>query len=125
LMTVLGIIAGLPCLMFPRQMLSVFRTEYAAAAAPLRILSLYPMFYGPYLAVLQYVISSRLQKTYFAMISVVGLISMLLALWLVPSFGSTGAAISVVVAISIALFLFLIVSLASVTQSLTNDRSAA
>lgn len=107
LMTAVGFLIGLPILLFPRHILMVFRPEYADAASTLRLFGLYPLLYGPYLAMLQYVISSRMQKTYFTMITVVGFLSVGLCFWLIPRMQSTGAALSVVVSLGVGLVLFL------------------
>lgn len=107
LMAAVGFAMGLPFVLFSGRILTVFRQEYATAAIELRILGLYPMFYAPFLATLQYVISSRLQKTYFALITIVGVNGLVLCLWLIPYMRGIGAAIAVVVSIGIATAIFL------------------
>jgi len=109
LMAAMGFLIGLPCLLFPRYLLTIFRPEYADVAGTLRLFGLYPLFYGPFLAVLQYVISSRMQKTYFTLITAAGLLSIGLNLWLIPQMQSTGAAISIIVSFATALILFAVV----------------
>ncbi len=106
LMFVMGALIGMPCILFAEQILRVFRPEYASAAGTLRILGYYPLAYGPFLALLQYIISSRLQKTYFSLIAIVGLVSAGLSFWLIPSMLSVGAAISVIASLCLSLILF-------------------
>ena len=106
LMAALGFLIGLPCLFFSPYILKVFRPEYASAAEILRMFGLYPLLFGPYLAVLQYVISSGLQITYFTLITVTGLMSIGLNIWLIPQMQGKGAAISVIVSLAVALVLF-------------------
>lgn len=106
LMGVLGLFIGLPCLLFPGYILQLFRPEFARAAEVLRLFGLYPILFGVYLALLQYVVSSRMQKTYFVLLTVAGLISIGLSLWLIPQMQGKGAAISVIVSLALALVLF-------------------
>ena len=106
LMAALGFLIGLPCLFFSPYLLKVFRPEYANAAETLRLFGLYPFLFGPYLAVLQYAISSGLQITYFALITIAGLLSIGLNLWLIPQMQSKGAVISVIISLAAALILF-------------------
>jgi O-antigen/teichoic acid export membrane protein len=106
LMAALGFLIGLPCLFFSPYILKVFRPEYASAAETLRLFGLYPLLFGPYLAVLQYAISSGLQITYFVLITIAGLLSIGLNLWLIPQMQSKGAVISVIISLAVALILF-------------------
>lgn len=106
LMTAMGFLIGLPLLLFPKYILMVLKPEYSNAAETIRILSLYPLLFGPYLAVLQYVISSRMNRTYFILLSAVGILSSGLSFLLIPQMQSTGAAVSVIVSLAIALILF-------------------
>lgn len=108
LMTVLGCVVGTPFFLFPKYILSFLRPEYANASEVLRLLSIYTLLYGPYLAVLQYTISSRMHKSYFTLITLVGGLSVGLSIILIPQMHSTGAAISVIISISLALFLFFV-----------------
>lgn len=121
LMAVLGFLTGLPCILCSERILTVFQPEYATAAGTLRILGLYPLLYGPYLAVLQYVISSRLQRTYFTVITVVSFLSIGICFWLIPGMQSAGAAMSVVISLGLGLVLFL----AAVTLQLRNLSKSA
>jgi len=106
-MVTMGFIVGLPSLLFPQYILKLFTTEYSNAKETLRLFGIYPLLFGPYLAILQYVISMRMQKTYFTLITTVGIISIALSLWLIPQLQSIGAVISVLVSLAIALFLFI------------------
>lgn len=106
LMAAMGFFIGLPCLLFPSQLLAIFRREYADVADTLRLFGLYPVLYGPYLAVLQYVISCRMQRMYFTLITVAGFLSIGLNLWLIPRMQSNGAAVAVIVSLVAALLLF-------------------
>lgn len=106
LMAAIGFVVGLPCALFPEFILVVFRSEYASAADTLRMFAFYPLLYGPYLAVLQYVISCGMQRTYFILIASAGIFSVGLNFWLIPQMHSKGAAISVNISLAIALILF-------------------
>ena len=106
LMGALGLLLGLPCILLPEQILKTFLPEYANASQMLRLLGLYPLLYGPYLAVLQYVVSMRMQRTYFTLITVAGFVSMGLNFWLVPQMQGIGSAISAIGSLALALFLF-------------------
>jgi O-antigen/teichoic acid export membrane protein len=106
LMTAIGLMVGLPCILLPEYILMVFRPEYANAADTLRLFGFYPLMYGPYLVLLQYVISSRMQRTYFMLITTAGIISIGLSFWLIPQMHSKGAAISVNISLAVALTLF-------------------
>jgi PST family polysaccharide transporter len=107
LMTVLGALVGLPCMLFPQYILRMFNSEYANAFGVLRFFAFYPILYGPFLATLQYVISMRMQITYFALITIAGISCILLNLWLIPIMQSKGAVISVILSLAVALTLFL------------------
>lgn len=122
MMAVLGLLIGLPCLLFSPYILKVFRPEYASAAETLRLFGLYPFLFGPYLAVLQYAISSGLQITYFTLITVAGLLSIGLNLWLIPQMQSKGAVISVIISLAVALILF---SAASALHLINLKRTSA
>lgn len=110
LMTIIGVLIGMPCILFPELILKIYRPEYSIASETLQILGFYPVVFGPYMAGLQYLISSRMQKTYLAMSVFVGLISVGLNVWLIPLLQSEGAALSVVISGAIASILFVAVS---------------
>jgi O-antigen/teichoic acid export membrane protein len=106
LMTAIGFMAGLPFLIAPQYILKLFRPEYANAAETMRLFGIYPIIFGPYLAVLQYIISSRMQIVYFTLITTVGVLSITLSYLLIPRMQGIGAVISVICSLGIALILF-------------------
>jgi O-antigen/teichoic acid export membrane protein len=106
LMGAMGFLVGWPFLFFPRQIIMLFRPEYAGAAEILRALSFYAFLYGPYLALLQFVVSSRMDRAYFILITVVGIASCGLSRLLIPAMQGRGAAISVIASLGVALVLF-------------------
>jgi O-antigen/teichoic acid export membrane protein len=107
LMAGMGALIGLPCVLFSKGILLLFfRPEYVTAAGTLRLLGFYPVLYGIYLPMLQYVISARLQKTYFVVLTITGLLAAILCLWLIPLYQSEGAALSLVISVCAALVLF-------------------
>ncbi len=110
LMAVIGLIIGAPAMLFPKLILSVFSNEYQSAADTLRILGLYPLFFGPYLAGLQYLISIRKQYTYLSITAILGVFSIIINLILVPQMQSQGAAIAVVTSQALAALIFIFVS---------------
>ena len=100
LMAGMGALIGLPCVLFSKEILLLFfRPEYVTAAGTLRILGFYPMFYGVYLVMLQYVISSRLQKSYFVVSVLVGILSAVLCGWLIPGLEGDGAALALLITV--------------------------
>ena len=106
-MTIIGFLLGLPCFLFPQYLLMLFSSEYANAKETLRLFSFYPLLFGPYLAILQYIIAARMQKTYFTLITIVGFVSIGLSFYLIPQLQSKGAVISVIVSLAIALIFFI------------------
>jgi len=119
----LGLMIGLPCVLFPEVIIKIYSPEYANAAETLRILGFYPIFFGPYMAALQYFISCRLQKSYVASILFVGAISLGLNLWLIPLKQSEGAALSVVISAAITAIVFSTISVLHI-RNLPDSTSA-
>lgn len=105
-MAVVGLLLSLPGFAFPREIMNVFKSEYADAAWTLRILSVYPLVFGPFLALLQYMVASRLQVAYFVSLLGVAGVSTSLTMWLVPEMRGVGAAISVVSSIAAGVVVF-------------------
>ena len=108
-MALMGLVIGSPCFLFPRAIFHIFRSEYSDAASTLKILGFYPLFYGPYLVVLQYVVSCRMQKIYFGLMVLASAISIGLNVLFIPKLQGIGAAISLVVSLAVSLVLFALV----------------
>lgn len=122
LMLALGAGLAIPCVAFPEIILKVFGAEYLEAVSCLRILGFYPLLFGPYLVLLQYVIACRLHRTFFALNAIVGLFSVGLSFWFVPSMQALGAAWAVVVSLTLGLAVF---SLAVVWHLRQTSRNAS
>lgn len=106
LMIGIGALTSVPLLVAPTRLLSLFSSEYRDAVQILRIFSAYPFLFAPYLALLQFVVASRLQRIYFTLITVAGLLSVGLSLWLIPVLQAKGAALAVIASLFLALILF-------------------
>jgi O-antigen/teichoic acid export membrane protein len=85
---------------------TLFRPEYASAAGTLRILGIYIMCFPLGLVASQYIVSARMEKTYFASVIVGVILSVLFCLFLIPKLGGIGAAISLLIAHGISLGLY-------------------
>jgi len=84
----------------------LFRPEYASAAGPLRIFGIYIMCFPLGLVASQYIVSTRMEKTYFASVIVGGILNVLFCLFLIPKLGGIGAAISLLIAHGISMGLY-------------------
>ena len=85
---------------------TIFKPEYASSAAILRILGIYLMVFSLGCVASQYVVSARMEKTYFASVIVGGILSIILCLVLIPKFSGLGAALSLLIAHGISMGLY-------------------
>jgi polysaccharide transporter, PST family len=98
----------------------LFPEDYSGSAAPLRILSWYPLIFAPYLVALQYLIAVQLQRTYFGLIVITSALSVGMSIVLINRSGSDGAAVALLGSMGLGLVLFVIavlVQLRSVQKS--------
>ncbi len=98
---------ALGAMLWPDVILKIlFRPEYASEAGTLRILGIYIMCFSLGLVASQYIVSARMEKTYFASVIVGGILSVLFCLFLIPKLGGIGAAISLLIAHGISMGLY-------------------
>ena len=81
---------------------TLFRPEYASAANALRIMGVFMLVYSVGIVASQFVVSTRLEKTYLASIVVGGVLGVAACALLIPAMGANGAAIALVVSTSAA-----------------------
>ena len=91
-MLLLGIVVALPGFTYPQYFLSLFGTEYQSAFRVLRILSLYPIIFGPFLASLQYMLTLHWNRAYLGVNLLTGSASLFGHLIVTRYYASTGAA---------------------------------
>ena len=91
-MLLLGLLVSLPGLAFPVRLLSLFGTEYESASQILRILSLYPIIFGPFLASLQYMLTLNWNRAYLVINLLTGVSSLLGHVLITREYASSGAA---------------------------------
>jgi O-antigen/teichoic acid export membrane protein len=91
-MLLFGLLVALPGLTYPQNLLSLFGTEYQSASQILRILSLYPIVFGPFLASLQYILTLNWNRAYLAINLLTGVSSLLGHVLITREYASSGAA---------------------------------
>jgi len=97
----------IPLFFFPGFILkTIFKPEYVSGARILRILSIYLLFVSLGAVASQYVVSSRMERTFFASIIVGGILSITLCLVLIPRMAGLGAALSLLIAHSVSMGLY-------------------
>ncbi|MBN2171933.1 MAG: oligosaccharide flippase family protein [Candidatus Krumholzibacteriota bacterium] len=88
-------VIALPLLILAPWIIALFfQPEYQASVAPLRLLCLWSLVYGPALVVNRYLINLRLQRDYFIITLGIGLLAVVLGQALVPRFGGLGVVLS-------------------------------
>jgi O-antigen/teichoic acid export membrane protein len=109
---------ALASICFPRLIMkTLFRPEYTSAAGALRIMGVFMLVYSVGLVASQFVVSTRLEKTYLASIVVGGVLGVTSCILLIPSLGADGAAIALVVSTSAAIALcWVAISLRSIER---------
>lgn len=89
----------IPSVLFPGWIMNtIFKPEYASSAAILRILGIYLMVYSLGCVASQYIVSARMEKTYFASVILGGCLSVILCFILIPKLSGLGAALALLVA---------------------------
>ncbi|OHB76297.1 MAG: hypothetical protein A2Z25_24070 [Planctomycetes bacterium RBG_16_55_9] len=84
----------------------VYKPEYASSAGALRIMGFYMLVYSLGLVASQYVVSARLEKTYFSSVIVGGILSVLLCMRLIPAMGGVGASLALLISHAVSMGLY-------------------
>ncbi len=95
---------------------TIFRPEYASSAPILRVLGLYLMVFSLGYVASQYIVSARMEKTYFASVVLGGCLSLGLCVMLVPKFSGLGAALALLIAHSTSIALYFLVMIKDVRK---------
>ena len=94
----------IPSVLFPGWiMAAIFKPEYASSASILRVLGLYLMGFSLGCVASQYVVSSRMEKTYFASVIMGGCLSVILCFIFIPKLSGVGAALALLIAHSLSM----------------------
>jgi O-antigen/teichoic acid export membrane protein len=72
----------------------------------LRILAIYIICFSLGLVASHYIVSARMEKLYFVSVIAGGILSVLLCLFLIPTLGGVGAAMSLLIAHSMSMGLY-------------------
>ncbi|MBA7478038.1 hypothetical protein ES707_13453 [subsurface metagenome] len=97
----------IPTVLFPGWIMNtIFKPEYASSAAVLRVLGIYLMVFSLGCVASQYIVSARMERTYFISVIIGGLLSIILCLILIPRYGGFGAAISLLISHGSAMSLY-------------------
>ncbi len=98
---------SLAALAFPRTLLAIlFKPEYSTAAGALRVLGLYVLVYAVGLVASQYVVSVRMERTYFLGVVMGSIASIVLSVALIPRFGPVGCAYAVLASDSLSILIY-------------------
>lgn len=99
----------IPSVFFPAWIMrNFFRPEYASSAAVLRVLGFYLMVFSLGFVASQYVVSARMEKTYFSSVVLGGCLSLILCVILIPRLSGLGAALSLLIAHSASIALYFV-----------------
>jgi O-antigen/teichoic acid export membrane protein len=102
---------SLMSILFPEQILKViFSPEYISAATSLRVLGFYMLVFSAGLVASQYVISARMEKQYFLIVIVGGVLGLMLCLVMIPMMGEIGAAYSLLLSHSLVITCYWIIT---------------
>jgi len=97
----------IPSVLFPEGIMkTVFKPEYASSAAILRVMGIYLMVFSLGCVASQYVVSARMEKTYFASVILGGCLSIILCFILIPKLSGLGAALALLIAHGISMGLY-------------------
>ena len=102
----------IPSVLFPGWIMkTVFKPEYASSAAILRVMGIYLMVFSLGCVASQYIVSARMEKTYFASVILGGCLSIFLCLLLIPQLSGLGAALALLIAhgASMGLYMFVMI----------------
>jgi O-antigen/teichoic acid export membrane protein len=100
-----GAAVGLPAILFPTAILSLFREEYVSVAPAMRILGGYVIAIGISQVATQYLVAVRKEATYLTIIIASGLLGPVLFWAFIPEWESTGAAAAVLISHSAGILL--------------------
>jgi len=102
----------IPSVLFPEWIMkTIFNPEYASSAAILRVLGIYLMVFSLGCVGSQYIVSARMEKTYFASVILGGCLSIILCFILIPKWSGLGAALALLISHGSAMGLYWIGSL--------------
>ena len=88
-----------PLLVFPEFILkTLFIPEYVSSAPVLRVFAVYMLVVSLGIVAAQYVVSSRMERTYFVSVIMGGILSITLCLVLIPRMAGYGAAMALLIA---------------------------
>lgn len=108
---------ALPMLLCPGLITNLlFTDEYAPLANYLPILAIYMLAMTVGVVFMQYMISMRLDKTYFAIYATTAVVTLIVAYWWVPLWGIMGAFLALCVPHSIGCLLYMLFSIKSLKQ---------
>jgi len=97
----------IPSILFPGWIMkTIFKPEYASSAPVLRLLGIFVMAHSLSLVASQYVVSSRMERTFFASVIAGGILSIILCLVLIPRMAGYGAALALLIAYGISMGLY-------------------
>lgn len=98
-MAVTALPVVIPSILFPGWiMATIFKPEYASSAPVLRLLGIFIMVYSLGCVASQYVVSSRMERTFFASVIASGILSIALCFLLIPRMAGYGAAMALLIA---------------------------
>ncbi|MCF8070453.1 MAG: oligosaccharide flippase family protein [Desulfobacterales bacterium] len=95
----------------------IYRPEYASGADALRVMGIYLMLFSLGIVASQYVISAKLEKTYFTSIIVGGILSIASCLVLIPRLAGYGAALALLIGHGISMGLYLVAMIQHIRKS--------
>jgi PST family polysaccharide transporter len=97
----------IPSVLFPGWIVkTIFKPEYASSAVILRVMGIYLMVFSLGCVASQYVVSARMEKTYFASVILGGCLSVIFCFILIPRLAGLGAALSLLIAHGISMGLY-------------------
>lgn len=97
----------IPLFFLPELILkTIFKPEYVSSAGILRVFGIYILILSLGVVASQYVVSSRMEKTYFASVIVGGILSVVLCIVLIPKLAGYGAALALLIAHGISMGLY-------------------
>ena len=100
----------IPSVLFPGWIMkTIFKPEYASSATILRVLGIYLMVFSLGCVASQYIVSSRMEKTYFASVIMGGILSVILCFLLIPRMAGYGAALALLIAHGISMGFYWVV----------------
>ena len=98
-----------PSVFFPGWIMkNVFKPEYASSATILQVQGIYLMVFSLGCVASQYIVSARMEKTYFSSVVLGGCLSVILCVILVPKLSGLGAALALLIAHSASIALYFI-----------------